>query len=504
MPTIRRLLELSAPEYRLQWATVFGLMLTVALAETIFTAVFFIFVAMLAGQHGAIPGPASVLLGTDAPSVTTVALILGLIVLARAAVGLALAYAQSRTAALDGAHLARKLLERYLNAPFGDMRERETSVLIRNINNSVEAVFNGVAVPIAMIVAEVLVSAGIVAVLALAAPAATAGAALLAATLSLVVIKVMQPVQFRLGMRSQDLSARQFGELAQVFTGLREAKVFRAEAYFARRFGELREQISRNLTRIGFLAGMPRIVVESVFVLATVATAAALMATRSMDAELLALFGLFAYAGLRIMPSAARIISCFNSIRLAEPALIEVATDFARLPARDEAKARTAGAAEWREIRMERVGFTYPGRSEPAIRDVSFVLRRGQAIGITGRSGSGKSTLVDLITGLLQPDSGTITTESGAHLHGEGAVLEGLGYVPQQPILLNASVRENIAFGVPAREIDDALVAKVAKLTQLHDFIMSLREGYRSGLAARALFRAGRDHTRRRSATRSL
>ncbi len=474
--------EVSSPRLRPLWILVLVLMVLVAAVETAFTALFFAFATLLAGQSTvpAVPGLAIVLGEGARPSVGALAAVLAAVVIVRALLGVSLAYCQSFAAARDGADLARRLLERYLSAPFGVMRQRDSAYLVRNINNSVEAVFGGVAVPVALIAAELLVCTGIVAVLALISPLTTACAALVAFVMAVVVIKVMHPVQFALGMRSQELAARQFGELHQVFAGLREVKVFRTESFFVERFRTLRGDIGGNQARVGFLAGLPRIVVETVFLLAVVLGAVAITAGKAVEAELLALFGLFAYAGLRLMPSAARIISCFNMIRLSEPAMLEVVGDFRTVEASTPA-VPTVPCAPWNEIRISSATFTYPGRTEPALRGVSFTLKRGQSVGITGRSGSGKSTLVDLVIGLLTPQAGSVVTDGGVRLAG-GRVIEGVGYVPQQPILLNASVRENIAFGVAPLDIDDRAVAEAATLAQIDDFVRGLEDGYRTPL----------------------
>lgn len=482
MRILRTLLELSSPRFRQLWIGVLAMMLLVAAVETVFAGLFFAFAALLAGHTKlpAVPGLGLITAGGVMPAVGSLSVALAAVVAVRALLGLGLAYLQSFVAARDGAELARRLLERYLHAPFGVMRQKESSCLVRNINNSVESVFGGVAISAAMIIAESLVCAGIVAVLAIASPGTTLTAAVLAVTLAAIVIKVMHPIQFRLGMCSQDLAARQFGELHQAFAGLREVKVFQSERFFVERFRNLRDDIGRNTALVGFLAGLPRIVVETVFLLAVVLGAAAVTSGKAVESELLALFGLFAYAGLRIMPSAARVISCFNMIRLSEPAMLEVANDFHTLSAPSDA-AGGAAPRHWNEIRLENVSFTYPGRGEPAVRGLSFTLRRGQSIGITGRSGSGKSTLVDLVTGLLVPQAGRIASDSGEKLS-TGRVIAGVGYVPQQPILLNASVRENIAFGVSAQDIDDHLVAEAAEQAQIDVFVRGLRQGYQTPL----------------------
>ena len=109
------------------------------------------------------------------------------------------------------------------------------------------------------------------------------------------------------------------------------------------------------------------------------------------------------------------------------------------------------------------------------------MIGRGEAVGVTGRSGAGKSTLIDLILGLIEPGAGSMTDENGAPLQ-SGWLRRRVGYVPQQPILLDSSVRQNIAFGVPADDIDDARVREASRMAQIDDFVSGLPEGYETSL----------------------
>lgn len=466
---------------------VLALMALVAVVETAFTALFYLFASMLTGIKDFSALPAARFFGDAVgnPSgvldVMLLSKVLVGVVCVRAVLALLLSYTQAAVAAEDGAHLARKLLERYLNAPFLEIRERPSWYLVRNVNNSVEAVFSGVAMPFAILLSEAMVSLGIFAVLMATSPMASMAAAGMTLTLAAVVIKVMHPLQFRLGANNQELVALQFGELAQVFGGLRETKVFAAEGFFVQRFRDLRSRITRNGTHIAFFASLPKTLIETVFLLATVFVVAWLLATRAVDASLLALLGLYAYAGLRLMPSAARVISCFNQIRLSQPALLEVAGDFARWPPAVSESLAAAAVLDWEEFRLDRVGFHYSNQAAQALRDVSLVIRRGEAIGITGKSGAGKSTLIDLILGLIQPLTGRMTDQKGNEV-GTGWLRRRVGYVPQQPILLDASVRQNIAFGVPVSEIDDFKVGVAARMARIEEFLAGLPEGMETRL----------------------
>lgn len=478
---------LSSPECRSRWVMVLALMALVAVVETAFTALFYLFASMLAGikDFSALPvarffgdavgNPGGVL------DVMLLSKVLVGVVCVRAVLALLLSYTQAAVAAEDGAHLARKLLERYLNAPFLEIRERPSWYLVRNVNNSVEAVFSGVAMPFAILLSEAMVSLGIFAVLMATSPMASMAAAGMTLMLAAVVIKVMHPLQFRLGANNQELVALQFGELAQAFGGLRETKVFAAEGFFVTRFRELRSRITRNVTHIAFFASLPKTLIESAFLLATVLVVAWLLATRVVDSSLLALLGLYAYAGLRLMPSAARVISCFNLIRLSQPALQEVAVDYERWQLTPSSSRATPLAATWKELRLHDLEFCYPQQAVAAVSGVSLAIRRGEAVGVTGKSGAGKSTLIDLILGLLRPTAGSMTDETGTPLE-FGWLRTRVGYVPQQPILLDSSVRQNIAFGVANVDVDDAKVREAARMARVDEFVSGLPQGYETPL----------------------
>ena len=485
---LRMILDLSHGPHRKQWWVVLGLMTLVAFIETVFTALFYLFAAMLAGLKdiSKLPGagffaPSGEMAGGQ-PDVSFLAVVLIGVIALRALAAASLSYKQASITAREGAQLGRTLLEKYLHAPFLEMRDRPSWYLVRNISNSVDAVFSGIALPMATILSESLVCIGIFTVLMITAPVASLGAALVTLGLAGIVIKVMHPLQFSLGASNQELIALQFGELAQAFSGIRETKVFSAEQFFVQRFADLRQRITANNTRIGFFSGLPKIAIETVFLLVTVSVVAWLLAKYAVNPHLLALLGLYAYAGLRLMPSAARIIACFNLIRMSQPALEEVAADYRTLRVAMPASAAPAVIPRWKKISLEHIYFQYPQRSDFALRDVSMSFERGQAIGITGKSGAGKSTLIDLILGLLQSQSGRIVGDSGFEFVSNAWVRGKIGYVPQQPILLNASVRQNIAFGEPDDQIDDERVVQAAKIAQISEYISSLAQGYDTNL----------------------
>src|SRR4029079_17409379 len=122
--------------------------------------------------------------------------------------------------------------------------------------------------------------------------------------------------------------------------------------------------------------------------------------------------------------------------------------------------------------RLARVGYSCPATEARALRDVTLALRRGGAYGVAGPSGAGKSTLVDLLLRLLDPTEGTILLDDRPiHALHRRAWQSRIGYVPQTPYISDDTLRANVAFGVPSREIDDEWVRTCLRQAQLQPFL---------------------------------
>lgn len=127
-------------------------------------------------------------------------------------------------------------------------------------------------------------------------------------------------------------------------------------------------------------------------------------------------------------------------------------------------------------IALSGVGFAYPGRDVPVLEGLDLVLEPGQHLALVGPSGAGKSTVLHLLLGFLRPGSGSITVD-GRDLRSVelGAWRRQLAWLPQEPVLLAASLGENIALGDPAA--DEARVRQAAERAGLEHLLSGLPEG---------------------------
>lgn len=127
-------------------------------------------------------------------------------------------------------------------------------------------------------------------------------------------------------------------------------------------------------------------------------------------------------------------------------------------------------------LEAECISYRYPGTERDVISGASFVLKKGEAVGLIGKSGNGKSTMADLLLGLLRPQQGCVRIDGIPLAGNERAWQRIVGYVPQSIFLADASIAENVAFGLPKEKIDTEKVMKALQIAQLAEFVEKLPE----------------------------
>jgi ABC-type multidrug transport system fused ATPase/permease subunit len=264
--------------------------------------------------------------------------------------------------------------------------------------------------------------------------------------------------------------------------GVKDIKVLGREREFLDQF-RLHNEASARIGRFQLtLQQLPRLWLELLAVGSLAALVLTMMARGEDVSRIVPTLGLFAAAAFRIMPSVNRFLGALQSIRFGIP-VVDTLHEELRLesPAGPQPERRAPGHAAERSFRdaiaLEQVTYTYPQAAHPALADLSLTIRRGESAGFVGASGSGKSTLVDVILGLLTPDAGVVRVDGVDVRRDLRAWQDQVGYVPQSIYLTDDTLRRNVAFGVPAAEIDEPAVRRAIAAAQLEDLVASLPEG---------------------------
>jgi ABC-type multidrug transport system fused ATPase/permease subunit len=142
---------------------------------------------------------------------------------------------------------------------------------------------------------------------------------------------------------------------------------------------------------------------------------------------------------------------------------------------------------------LKNIYYNYPNTSRTALKDVSFSIPAKTTVGLVGATGSGKTTTVDIILGLLEPQKGTLEVD-GTVIKSQNSRSwqKSIGYVPQNIFLADDTVAANIAFGVDTKDINQDVVEKVAKIANLHNFVIEeLNDQYQTTIGERGVRLSG-------------
>jgi ATP-binding cassette subfamily C protein len=429
------------------------------------------------------------------------AALVGLIYLFKNALRVAETYAQERCAADTTVWISSGLLDRYLRAPYNMHLRRNSSEMLHNVNVAVDQVSWVVLQSATALVSEALISLGILVVLVQQLPPLARGAAALTGAVTILLLWITQRRHIRWGHELHDAGIQEIRTLRQSLAAVKEAKILGRERYFVERTARLRALLSNLQAVRQTIEVVPRLVVETTFVAALAALIGIAWWRPNAGGDLMLTLGIFAYGGLRLLPSLHLSVYRFNRIGSGQAAVSTVSRDWHELaPNLADSKEIAPGMVMTESILFESVSFAYETTQgaalEPAVHNIDLEIRRGESIGIVGPTGAGKTTLVDLMLGLLEPTSGSIRVDGRDIRLSLRAWQRQIGYVPQAVYLTDDTIRRNIALGLEDSEIDERRVTESARAAQLDEFLARLPNGLNTAVGERGAKLSGGERQR--------
>ena len=274
--------------------------------------------------------------------------------------------------------------------------------------------------------------------------------------------------------------------------GFREIRITNTHKAAIEQYREPAARSVKSDVNLSFLNDFPKYSLEVIFIVGIAGLLALVTATQGADG--LPFLMLFATACIRILPNATRMIASLGGIRANEFASEEVAKvirsmcpEEQRLQMvefKDEIDPATIinSGIEPVDVQIDNLVYRYPDGDKDVLKDIQLDVPAGTSVAFVGGSGSGKTTLVDLILGLLTPTSGTISSQ-GKDIHTDlHSWYQKIGYVPQDPYLGNGTLREAVAFGIPAKHIDDNRVIYCLELAELMPVVETLEDGINTSI----------------------
>ncbi|SFP34878.1 ABC-type bacteriocin/lantibiotic exporter, contains an N-terminal double-glycine peptidase domain [Butyrivibrio proteoclasticus] len=315
--------------------------------------------------------------------------------------------------------------------------------------------------------------------------------------LTLIITKILKPRLNTIGRKNQETQSRIAKWRIQAIYGLKDVKVLNRQDFFIRNYyesGRIGADIDRNYT---VLNNIPRLLIETVFISVVLLYVLIYLLNGGDAKALLPQITAFGMAAIRIMPSANRINTYLTQIAYNQYSLDFVynnLTESMKMEKEMRAeRAKVAGPALHleKEIELKDITFHYPDSEDNIFTGANMLVPRGKSVGIIGPSGAGKSTIVDILLGLLHVKSGEILCDGNNIFSNYESWLAQIGYIPQSIYLVDESIRDNIAFGIDADQINDDRIWEVCEEAQLAEFIRTLPEGLDTRIGDRGVRLSG-------------
>lgn len=371
-------------------------------------------------------------------------------------------------------HLSRQLFVGYFEQGLQFIKAENSAVLSRNVNVVCYTFITGVLRPIATLVSEAMLLLMIFLSIAIYSPLGALLALAVFIPVAWLYFALMRYRLDRYGNVENEAQRRKYRDVIETFRGYADIEINNAFGHQLSLFdkeldtivnvGRKNATISmlpQNLTETGLAVGMALLLC---------------LGTGLESADMKILFGVFAVAGLRLLPSARNIMSAWSSLRYNRYTIdiLSKASDI-----RIKNTKSTAEPLSFSDkIEVRNLSFRFDNGTNDTIQNLNLTINKGEKVGINGESGAGKTTLLNILLGLYAPTEGEILID-GKKLQKESIRKwqNSIGYVSQSTFLSDSTILANIALGCDESDIDMARIERSIEAASLSEFVASLPKG---------------------------
>ena len=293
----------------------------------------------------------------------------------------------------------------------------------------------------------------------------------------------------KIGKKVLILEEKKLQSLHEGLGGIKITKVLNAYSFFLKEFVfYYGKRFDLDLI-VRILGLLPRLVLEIFAILSMTIVTIYLIRINLSLSEILPQITLISVIIIRMIPAFTNLSMSLQSLRYMNVPFNDISKelikDYKSLNNFDIINNNFKNINDINSLAISNLNFSYENNNH-LIKNLSIEFKKGQMTGLIGNTGSGKTTLVDIILGLIEPNSGKFIINNKHELKNFKTLNHLVGYVPQEIYLSDTTIIKNIAFGISEKDIDIDQVKKVIELSQLNQFIESLDEGIYSKVGDRA------------------
>jgi ATP-binding cassette subfamily B protein len=402
---------------------------------------------------------------------------------------------QTRLGYSVGGFLSITIFRNTLEQPYQDHIRENSSEVISGIAQKTDGVVNGIVLPLISILSALVLMSSITTLLFYASSYESLMILGIFAILYIVIIKYSKKILMKSGEIISKDRIYLIKILQESLGAIRDIIIDNSKQYYCHLYELADIRVRKAQTTVTIIASTPRYVIESIATIAIALIAKLLVGNDDNISQQIPYLGILALSAQRLLPLFQQTYHGWTQVQSNIKSLIDVMYYLQKKSYLSVSNKNTqitnVGPLE-RSIQLERISFGYDSNKPLVLKNINLEILKGERVGIIGATGSGKSTLLDIILILLQQNCGNIVVD-GVTINAFNARgwQNQVAHVPQTIFLADASIYENIAFGIESEKIDKDLVHFVSEKAQIASTISTWDKGYDTVVGERGVRLSG-------------
>ena len=400
-----------------------------------------------------------------------------------------LSYFQNKLIVNLNTYLSTNLFSKYLSQDYENFISNHSSFYTKNIQVEISNIINLCSALITIIIEFFLILSVIITLIFI----EPQGALLISSfflSFAFIYSISTKSILKAWSMKMQKIQANISKKIIDGFGGFKEFKVLNKNRYVVELFSNTLHDKAKIQSKYLTLQQTPRHLLELVSILGLIGFIFFLILNEINIASIITIIGVFVAATFRMIPSLNRLVGAIQHLKHDKISLDLIYNEFNRVNKFEIHQIESLERIKFiDEIQIKSLNLSY-GQKE-IFKDFNLSIKKGSKIGVMGASGSGKSSLVNVLLGIITPNSGSILVDNYNIEKRMNSWRNLIGYVPQDIFLIDDSIENNIALGVSNKEIDKHRILECIKLAELETYIETTPQGIKTLIGERGVKMSG-------------
>ena len=401
-------------------------------------------------------------------------------------------YAQVRFVQMWEYSIGKRLIQEYLQQPYSWFLNRNSADIGKTILSELQQIVGVGLRPMMDLIAKGTVIITLITLLIIVEPKLFLILGFSIGGAYGVIFYLVQNYVNRIGKIRLKSNQSRFTSVSEAFGAVKEVKVGGLEKIYIKLFSNSAKTYARTRTSLQVVAQLPRFILEAIAFGGIILLILYKMNQQGGFINALPVISLYVFAGYRLMPALQQAYASYTQLSFIGPSLDKLYEDLKNLEPFNENQDQGILSLN-QAITFKNIYFNYPNTSRMTLKNINLIIPAKSTVAFVGATGSGKTTAIDIILGLLEVNKGSLEVDGKVITkQNSRSWQKSIGYVPQHIYLSDDTIAANIAFGVDANVINQKTIEKVAKIANLHEFVVDeLPKQYQTTVGERGVRLSG-------------